>query len=56
MNNLPNSKESIETTRPHITPRKKDLGTQHVITPSQDLLNAMEEDNKRKSLLKTIKS
>ena len=52
MNNLP----IIETTRPHITPRKKDLGSQHVITPSQDWLNAMKEDNKRKSLLKTIKN
>ena len=56
MNNQQTSSEDIETVRPQVTPRKKDPGTQHRITPNQEWLNAIKEDNKRKSLLKTIKS
>ena len=56
MNNQQTNSEDIETIRPQVTPRKKDPGTQHRITPNQEWLNAIREDNKRKSLLKTIKS
>ena len=56
MNNQQISSEDIESVRPQRTPRKIDPGTQHRITPNQEWLNAIKEDNKRKSLLKTIKS
>ena len=56
MNNQQTSSEDIESVRPQRTPRKIDPGTQHRITPNQEWLNAIKEDNKRKSLLKTIKS